>query len=150
MAKKLANDYRLWIESVTPGTYNSTYNMVKGQQDLSVSRSGGTIDTSTKDDFPYGTSGPGLRSVTIPYSLIPDLPDANGYTRLETLTNAAVATPFNIQIRKGGSAGNSTTDVVFAGSVYNTDFTTGLGQNDAVKASGTLVSAAAPTTDVLA
>jgi hypothetical protein len=146
MAKKLGNDYRLWIESAVPGTYN----MIAGQQDLAINQSGGTIDTSTKDDFPYGTAGPGLRAISIPYALIPNLPDANGFTRLETLSNAAVATPFNIQIRKGGSAGVTPGDVVFACSCYNTDFNISHGQNDAVKATGTLVAAAAPTTNALA
>jgi hypothetical protein len=146
MAKKLGNDYRLWIESSTPGTYNQ----ILGQQDLSVDRSGALIDTSTKDDFPYATQAPGLRSVSIPFSLIPNLPDATGFTRFETLANATVATAFNIQIRKGGSSGVAPGDVVFAGSVYCNGFNTNFGQNDSVKATGTLVAAAAPTTDVLA
>lgn len=146
MAKKLGNDYRLWVESATPGTYNE----VKGGQDLSVNQSGGTIDTSTKDDFPWGTQAPGLRSVSISAAFIPNLPDANGFTRLETLANAASATPVNIQIRKGGSAGVSPGDVVFAGSVYVTDWNQTYGQNDAVKATCTLVAAAAPTTNALA
>lgn len=145
MAKGLGNNYRLWLESTTPGTYNE----VKGGQDLSINRNGSTIDTSTKDDFPYGTQAPGLRSVSIPFSLIPNLPDANGYTRLETLVNATSATPFNIQIRKGGSAGGGG-DVVFQSSVYCTDWNSSYGQNDALKVTGTLISAAAPTTDVLA
>jgi hypothetical protein len=146
MAKKLGNDYRIWIESATPGTYNE----IKGGQNLSVNRSGGTIDTSTKDDFPYGTQAPGLRQVAIPAAFIPNLPDANGYTRLATLANAATATPFNIQIRKGGSTGASPGDVVFECSVYVTDFNTSFDQNDAVKATCTFVSASAPTTDALA
>jgi hypothetical protein len=145
VAKKLGNDYRLWIESATPGTYNE----VKGGQDLSVTRNGATIDTSTKDDFPYGTSAPGLRQLSIAASLIPNLPDATGYTRLETQAEATSSTPINFQIRKGGSAGSGT-DVVLAGSFYITDFNTSFGQNDAVKATFTLVAAAAPTTDVLA
>lgn len=146
MAKKLANDYRLWIESATPGTYN----MIKGQQDLSVNRSSSPIDTSTKDDFPYGTSAPGLRSLSIPFTIIPDLPDATGYTRMETQALAAVATAVNFQIRKGGTTGNGTTDLVFQGSMYITDWNHSYGQNDSVKATGTLVAAAAPSTDVLA
>lgn len=146
MAKKLSNDYRLWIESATPGTYT----MIKGQQSLSISRSGGTIDTTTKDEFPYGSSGPGPRSISIPFGLIPDLPDANGYTRFESLAAAAVATPFNVEIRKGGSAGNGTTDVVFRCSVYCNDHNTNLDQNTPVKTTGTLVNAAAPSVDVLA
>jgi len=145
VAKKLGNDYRLWIESVTPGTFNE----VKGGQDLSVTRNGATIDTSTKDDFPYGTSAPGLRQLSIAASVIPNLPDATGYTRLETQAQATSSTAINFQIRKGGSAGSGT-DVVLQGSFYITDFNTSYGQNDAVKATFTLVAAAAPTTDVLA
>jgi hypothetical protein len=145
VAKKLGNDYRLWIESATPGTYNE----LKGGQDLSVTRNGATIDTSTKSDFPYGTSAPGMRQLSIPFSILPSLPDTTGYTRFETVANATVAAPINFQIRKGGSTGG-TPDVVFQGSMYITDFNTDFGQNGAVKVTGTLVAAAAPTTDLLA
>jgi hypothetical protein len=145
MGKKLGNDYRLWLESAVAGTYNE----IKGQQDLSVNRSGGTIDTSTKDEFPYGSAGPGGRNVSVPFGLIPNLPDANGYTRFETLANAVVATPLKVQIRKGGSAGATPGDVVFECSVYVTDFNTTMGQNAAVTATGTLIAAAAPTIDAL-
>lgn len=146
MAVKLANDYRLWIESTTPGTYN----IIAGQQDLSVSRQGQTIDISSKDDFPYAAQAAGARNLNITLSGVASLPDATGYTRLETLANALTATPFNIQIRKGGTAGNGTTDVVFAGSVYATDLSNPMSRNDAVKYNVTLVAAAAPTTDALA
>lgn len=146
MAKKLGNDYRLWIESSTPGTFNE----ILGNQDLSINRDGGTIDTSTKSDFPYGTQAPGLRTTSIQASFVPDLPDATGYTRLESLANAAVATPFNVQIRKGGTAGADPADVVFEGSVYATQMNHGMGQNAPVTFSTTLVLAAAPTTDLLA
>lgn len=145
MAKKLGNDYRLWVESATPGTYNE----VKGGQDLAVNRQGGTIDTSTKSDFPYGTAAAGSRSVSIPFSLIPDLPDANGYTRLKSQALLATGASFNVQIRKGGSSGGGG-DVVFECAVHCTDLNESFGQNDAVKASGTLVAAAAPTVDTLA
>jgi hypothetical protein len=55
MGKKLANDYRLWIESATPGTYNE----VKGQTAITISRQGGLFDISSKDDGAYATQGPG-------------------------------------------------------------------------------------------
>ncbi|QBE91906.1 hypothetical protein DRN02_007675 [Sphingomonas paucimobilis] len=144
MAKKLGNDYLLWVESSTAGSYN----LVKGQQTLSISRDAGSIDTSTKDDAGYGTSAPGLKSLKISLDTIPNLPDANGYTRLESLCNVAPAVPFNIQIRKGGAAGG-TSDVVFAGLVYGNLSSTEFGQNDAVKAKAEFSAAAAPTTDVL-
>lgn len=144
MAKKLGNDYLVWVESSTAGTFN----LVKGQQSVSISRDAGSIDTTTKDDQGYGTSAPGLKSLKLSLDTIPNLPDANGYTRLESLCNAAPQTPFNIQIRKGGAAG-SNTDVVFAGLVYGNITSTEFGQNDAVKAKVEFSAAAAPTTDVL-
>lgn len=144
MAKKLGNDYLLWVESATAGTYN----LVKGQQSLSISRDAGSIDTSTKDDQGYGTSAPGLKSLKISLDMLPNLPDANGYTRLETLATATPAAPFNIQIRKGGAAATGA-DAVFAGSVYGNISSTEFGQNDAVKAKAEFTAAAAPTTDAL-
>jgi predicted secreted protein len=145
MAKKLANDYRLWIETAVAGTYA----MIKGQQDLSLSRNAQQIDTTSKDDYPYGTSAPGNRQLSISCSIIPDLPDANGYTLLETKALAASPAAVNFQIRRNGSTGADPADVVFKGSMYITDFNDDFSQNAPVKKSFTLVSAAAPTTDVL-
>lgn len=145
MSVKLGNDYRVWIESATPGTYNQ----IAGQQDLSVNRNGQTIDISSKNDFPYAAQAAGARTLNIALSGVADLPDANGYTRLETQANLTIATPFNIQVRKGGSTGSGS-DVVFQGSMYATDFNQSMSRNDAVKYSVTLVASAAPTTDVLA
>ena len=144
MAKRLGNDFLLWIESAPEGTFN----LVKGQQSLSISRDAGSIDTTTKDDSGYGTSAPGLRSLKLSLDIIPNLPDATGYTRLETLSNASPQAPFKIQVRKGGAAGTEA-DVVFAGSVYGNISSTEFGQNDAVKAKVEFSAAAAPTIDVL-
>lgn len=145
MSKKLGNDYLLWIESATPGTYN----LIAGQQNLSMSGQAGFFDTSTKDDSGYATQAPGLRAGSINFECIPNLPDANGYTRMETRALAAPQAATLFQIRKGGSAGNSTTDVVFAASMYIGDWSTSFGQNDAVKTTATLSLASAPTTNVL-
>lgn len=145
MGKKLGNDYRLWVESATPGTYN----MLKGQLSMTQNGQAGTIDTTSKDDFPYGTSAPGTRSGSISCECIPDLPDANGFTRLESQANAATPTPFNVQIRKGGASGADPGDVVLEVSVYCGDFPKNYGMNDAVKANFTLTYAAAPTVDQL-
>lgn len=142
MAKKLGNDYRLWIESATPGTYNE----IKGQIALSVSRQSSPIDTSSKDDFPYGTSAPGLKTLTIDAECYPNLPDANGFTRLETLSQGSAAVMF--QIRKGGSAG-VTGDKVFEASMYIGSFDTDFGKNDVVKAKWQLTLASPPATDAL-
>lgn len=143
MAKKLGNDYRLWIESATAGTYNE----IKGQTSMKVSRKAGEIDTSTKDDYPYGTQAPGLKTLTIDVELYPNLPDANGYTLFETASQGS--SPKNFQIRKGGSAG-AAGDVVFQASMYIGSFDTDYGKNDVVKCNSQLSLAAAPTTDTLA
>jgi hypothetical protein len=55
-----------------------------------------TIDTTTKDEFPYGSSAPGARSISLPATFIPSLPDANGYDRLVSLANGT--DPFKIRI----------------------------------------------------
>lgn len=144
MGKLLGNDYRLWIESATPGTYYE----IKGQTTLRVNRQAATIDTGTKDDFPYATQAPGLKTLTIDFEIYPNLPDANGYTRFETLSQDT--DPVNFQIRKGGSTGADPTDTVFEGSLYIGNFGSSFDKNDVVKVSGQLSLAAAPTVDVLA
>lgn len=144
MGKKLGNEYRLWIESAVAGTYNE----IKGQTTLKLNRQTSDIDTSSKDDFPYGTSASGLKTLTIDFECYPNLPDAQGYTRFETLSLGSV--PVNFQIRKGGSTGVTPGDVVFAASMFIGSFDTDFGKNDVVKSTGQLKLAAAPTTDTLA
>lgn len=139
MTKYLGSDYRMEIESSTPGTYNE----IAGQQNLSVNRSAGEIDTSTKDEFPYGSSANGSRKVSIPFTLIPSLPDANGYDRLKTLANGTAA--FNIRIVNTADSDA----VVWECSMRLTDRNNALDLNAAGAASGTLVNAAPPVTDDL-
>lgn len=142
MAKLLGNDYRLWLESTTPGTYHE----IKGQTTLKISRQAQQIDTSTKDDFPYGTQAPGLKSLTIDFEIYPNLPDATGYTRFETLSQGTAPTKF--QIRKGGASGD-TDDAVFEASLYIGNFDTDMSKNDVLKVTGQLTLSAAPTIDTL-
>lgn len=142
MAKKLGNDYRLWIDSSTPGTFAE----IKGNTTLTINRQSNLIDTSAKSDFPYGTQAPGLRSLTIDAEVIPDLPDANGYGRLETV--AAGSAPVNFAVRKDGSAGDAA-DNIFLASMYVGNFNTQMSKDEAVRVSFTLTLAAAPSTDAL-
>jgi predicted secreted protein len=136
VAKRLGRNCKLLIESATPGTFNA----ISGNVNLSVSRSSDTIDTSTKDDFPYGSQASGLQKVSITATFRPDLPDANGYDRL--VTQIGTGNPFNVQIKDGAT-------VVFQGSVYSTARGNDLNVNDPGEVSLTLVAAAAPTTDLL-
>ncbi|QUT04842.1 hypothetical protein KFK14_17670 [Sphingobium phenoxybenzoativorans] len=142
MAKLLGNNYRLWVETAVAGTYAE----LKGQTTLKISRQANTIDTSTKDDFPYGTQAPGLKSLTIDVELFPNLPDT-GYTRYETLAQGSA--PVNMQVRKGGSSGDND-DVVFQASLYIGNFDTDMSKNDVLKVTSQLTLAAAPTVDTLA
>ena len=146
MAKLLGNNYRLWLESATPGTYNE----IKGQSNLVVNRSSSLIDTSSKDDGAYGTQAPGLKSLTIDVTLVPNLPDANGYTRLQTAALASPTTASLFQIRKNGSTGADPADVVFQASMYIANLNNTLNKNAAVDASFQLSLAAPPTIDALA
>lgn len=145
MAKKLGNDYRLWIDAETPGTFSE----ILGQTSLSVNRTAALIDTSSKDNAPYGTSAPGLKTVSIDCEIIPDLPDASGYTRLETVALASSPSMVDFAIRKDGSSGD-VSDNVFLCGCYVTNFNTTFGKDDVVKCTFTLTIGEAPTTDALA
>lgn len=142
MAKKMGNNYRLWVNTT------ATQALVKGQQSLSQSGSSATIDTSDKDNSPYGTVAPGNFDMTISFELFPDLPDTTGYTRMETLFLTQAAEEF--QIRKGGASGADPADVVFEASCYVLSFAKSYGKNDVVKVTGTLGLATAPTVNLLA
>jgi predicted secreted protein len=143
MAKKLGNDYRLWIESSTPGTYNQ----ILGQQSLSYSRTSNQIDISDKNNSPYALSAAGLFDVSISLEGLADLPDATGYTLLETKFLAQ--TPWKFQIRKAGSSGVDA-DKVFAATLNILELSTSFGQNGAVSYSAKFGLSIAPTTDALA
>lgn len=146
MAKGFGKDDQLWVESATPGTFN----LVKGQGDLSISRSRSSIDLSDKTTAGYKQTGYGLADLTLKQSVQPDLPDANGFTRLVTLCNAQPSAPFNIQVRKNGAAGVSPGDVIFAASVYG-QITDQSHPTDGVReVNFEFGLAAAPTTDLVA
>lgn len=145
MAKKLGNDYRLWIDAATPGTFSQ----ILGQTSMSINRSAALIDTSSKETGAYATQAPGQRTLTIDCEIIPDLPDASGYGRLETVAQDTTSTAVDFAIRKDGSSGDATDNVFLCG-MHVTNFNTTFGKDDVVKCSFTLVCAEAPTTDALA
>lgn len=140
---KLGNNYKLYVESSTPGTFYP----IAGQGNFSKSGSAANIDTTTKDDYPWGTTAPGTRSLTMTLAITPNLPDANGYSRLETLANANPPAAFNIQLRKSPFSGG---DVVFAAPVYALGIDQQFPQNDKVTSSVNFGLAGAPTVDTLA
>jgi predicted secreted protein len=133
------NEYRLRIESTTPGTYNE----IAGQQGLTKSGSTNLIDVSTKASGAYALQRVGKRNVTITCEGLADLPDANGYTRLETRANQAIQAPTMFRIVKLPST------VVFEASMYIGNFEGEFPQDGNVPYSFTLTLAAAPVTDTL-
>ncbi|WP_010218935.1 hypothetical protein [Sphingomonas sp. PAMC 26621] len=140
MAKKLGSDYRLFVQSTTAGTFNQP----AGQGNLSIDRGKAFSSNATKDQEGVDTQAPGLRTLTIKQDLTPDLPDANGYTRIETLDKSNAAEVY--QIRKKPFA---TGDIVFECSMYTSIDSSGFDQGASVKSPLTLQPAAQPTIDTL-
>jgi hypothetical protein len=141
---KFGNDYRLWIESSTPGTFHE----IKGQQDLEEEGTAQTYDTSSKDNFPYATSAPGLRSLNLSLTLLPDPLDTNGYGRLEAVARGLTTQSVKFQIRKDG-AGGTAEDVVLEAPFYISNFSRRYPQNGSVSISLQLLLAGPPTVDTL-
>lgn len=139
MGKKLGNNYRLYVND------GGTFYEPKGQGNLTINRGQGFFSTGTKDTGSYDTQAPQLKTLGISLAMIPDLPDANGFTRMETL-DATIATE-TYQVRKSPFTAD---DVVFECVMYTSMGNTDMPQNAPVGASVTLTAAEAPTVDTLA
>jgi hypothetical protein len=140
MAKKLGSDYRLFLQSSVTGTFNQP----RGQGNLTRNGGKGFSSSATKDTEGVDTQIPGLRTLSLKQDIVPDLPDPDGYTRLETLDRSNVAETF--QIRKKPFAVG---DVVFECSMYVSLDDTSYNQGESVKVGVTLQPAAQPTIDAL-
>jgi predicted secreted protein len=143
MTVLLGNNYLLWVENATPGTFN----YVKGQGTFNESRSPNKIDTSDKTTTGFNTSAYGNINWSATVDIRVNLPDANGYTRLETAFNAGAA--IKVELRKGGTAATAT-DAVFAASVLGTIQSRAFNKDGTVDVKIELSLASAPTADVLA
>ena len=141
MAKKLANDYRLFLR----GSDGTTFSQPAGQGNLTKSGGKNFTSNATKDTEGYDTQQPGLKTLTLKQDLIPSLPDPTGYTRMETLDKSNATEIY--QIRKKPFAA---TDVVFEAAMYTGLDDTGFNQGASVTVGVTLTLAEAPTVDALA
>lgn len=141
MAKKLGSDYRLFVQSSTAGTFNQP----AGQGNLTVNRSKNFSSSATKDTEGVDTQTPGLRTLSLNQAIIPNLPDPDGYTRMETLDKSNAVETY--QIRKKPFA---TADVVFECKMYTALDNTGFEQGSSVSAGVVLQPAENPTVDTLA
>jgi len=142
MGTRLGNDRMLWVETATPGTFI----IVGGQGSFQRSRSRANISTVNKASG-WDTERAGLPKGSASCDFMPDLPDA-GYARLEALCKAEPQVPFNIQVRKGGTAGTGA-DVEFACSVTCGQFDDNADMNDIAKTKASFLYAAAPSVDTL-
>lgn len=133
------DNYQLGIEGATAGAFN----VIRGQRELSHDFGMGTYSQSTKDS-PVEINGSGAVSHQITLAFMPDLPDANGATRLKTLT--AARGTVRVQIR---AAPFATGSVVFDCVMRVTSFNTNYPFRDGVGVQVTFVPAAAPTVDLL-
>ena len=104
MPKLDANNYRVYIEGVTPGTLAE----IRGQRTSSCDTQSNTYSTATKDSGNWDTFNYGQNSGNLSVECVPDLPDATGFTRAETLHNTRAAA--RVQWRKAPFAPG---DVVF-------------------------------------
>jgi hypothetical protein len=139
MAKRFGNDDLLWVRR------GGVYYPILGQQNLGHTGSTATIDTSDKTTGGYATEGPGVTSMQISLEVTPDLPDTNGFEYVEALFTSKAAETY--QIRKGGLAGNGTTDVQFECSMFVLSKSKTSNKNGVRTVSLTFGLAAAPTID---
>jgi hypothetical protein len=140
MAKKLGNNYRLFVQSATPDTFSQP----AGQGNLTKTGGKNFTSNATKDTEGYDTQQPGLKTLTLKQDIIPSLPDASGYTRMETLDKSDATEIY--QIRKKPF---TDTDIVFEALMYTGLDDTSFNQGDSVKVGVTLTLAEAPTVDAL-
>ena len=136
------NNYRAFIESATAGTFNQ----IAGQRSLSYDTSLATYSTATKDSGAFDINGAGLLSLSLSVEVVPNLPDANGFTRCETLHNTRVNTA-RVQVRKSPFSGS---DIVFDAPILVTGIPKGAPFNDTVSGPLTFALSGAPTVNTLA
>ena len=142
----LGNNYLLWIGA--PGAAETAMAVIQGQGTCTKSQSQAKIDTASKTTGGYATSAPGLKDITLDLDIIVTLPDAGGYTLLETQAQAIPNVAFPVEIRKNGVAGVAA-DAVFSALMYGTITSTAFTQNDKVAVKAQFLLAAAPTVNTL-
>lgn len=137
MPKLSANDYRVRVDSATPGTFAE----VLGQISCTIDRGEISFNTSDKAST-VDTTGRALRTYGLSLEYKPDLPDTTGHGRLETIFASGAATV--IQVVKVG-----TPTVVFACSMRVASMGQTAAQNDTKAITVTFAPLAAPSTDAL-
>ena len=141
MAKKLGHEYKVFVDNGS-GTYNAIAGEVEHNRDGSTT----LIDQSAKGTGQFAVQTPGRKTLVITVSGKKDLPDPNGLERVYTLQKAYPQTAGNFQVRKDPFTGS---DIIFASSMYVSNFTDGAADQDNASYSFQLTCASSPTTDLL-
>jgi hypothetical protein len=141
MAKKLGHEYKLYVDNGS-----GVFNPIAGE--VGFSRDGSTtlIDTSSKGTGQFATQAPARKTLVITVTGKKDLPDANGLERAYALQKVYPQVAATWQIRKDPFSGS---DVIFAGSMYVSNFSDDSPDVDNATFSFQLTCASAPTTDLL-
>jgi hypothetical protein len=141
MAKKLGHEYKVYVDNGS-----GTFNPIAGE--VSHNREGSTtlIDQSAKGTGQIAIQAPGRKTLVITVEGKKDLPDSGGLERVYALQKVYPQVAGNFQIRKDPFAGG---DVIFASSMFISNFNDGAPDQDNATFSFQLTCAAAPTTDNL-
>lgn len=141
MGKKLGSDYRLFVQTAVAGTFMQP----AGQGNLTINRSKNFSSSATKDTEGVDTQTPGLRTLSINQAIVPNLPDPDGYTRMETLDKSNAVETYQVRKKPFASPG----DIVFECKMYTALDNTGFEQGTSVSAGVQLQPAENPTVDTL-
>lgn len=137
MPKLSANDYRLRVDSSSPGSFAEVAGQIsvtidRGEVNFSNIDKGSTVETTLR----------AMRNYALSLEYRPDLPDANGHGRLQTIYDSGASTV--IQVVKVG-----TPTVVFSCPMRVTAFNFGGPLNDVATINVTFTPTGAPTVDAL-
>lgn len=141
MAKKLGHEYKVYVDNGS-----GVFNPIAGE--VSHNRDGSTalVDTSSKGTGQFATQAPTRKTFVITVTGKKDLPDTNGLERAYALQKVYPQVAVTWQVRKDPFAGG---DVIFAGSMFVSNFSDESPDVDNASFSFQLTCASAPTTDLL-
>lgn len=145
MAKKLGHEYKLYIGD---GEVSETFTQIAGQTGITRDGSTTLIDQSSKTTGQIAIQAPGRKTLTFTCTGKLEVPDANGIEAVYALQKVYPQVPANFQIRVDPFT-DPEDDVVFAGSMYVSNWSDDAPDQDNATYSFQLTCAEAPTIDYL-
>ena len=141
--EKLGQNYRLFVGD---GAVTEAFTAVAGQTGLTRDGSTTLIDQSSKTTGQFAIQAPGRKTFTITCSGKVKLPDANGLEEVYAIQKVYPQDPANFQVRLDPFAAD---DVVFASSMYVSNFSMDDPDQDNSTYSFQVTCADTPTVDLL-